>query len=63
MHVKKNKSSGRGRRERKYYKEKKGTDSFFEEKEGKFLVYREGDRKTLKSINYSPAQLKKILED
>ena len=47
----------------KYYKEKKGTDSFFEEKEGKFLVYRECDRKTLKSINYSPAQLKKILED
>ena len=32
-------------------------------KEGKYLVYMEGDRKTLKSINYSPAQLKKILKD
>jgi hypothetical protein len=47
----------------KYYKDEKGTDSFYEEKEGKFLVYREGDRKTLKSVNYSPANLKKILED
>ncbi len=47
----------------RYYKEEKDTDSFYEEKEGKYLVYRESDRKTLKSINYSPAALKKILED
>ena len=47
----------------RYYKEQKDTDSFYEEKEGKYLVYRQADRKTLKSINYSPAALKKILED
>jgi hypothetical protein len=29
----------------------------YEEKDGKFLVYRSEDRKTLKSINYSPANL------
>lgn len=29
----------------------------YEEKDGKFLVYRTKDRKTLKSINYSPANL------
>lgn len=34
----------------------------YEEKEGKFLVYRTEDRKTLKSINYSPANLKQFLK-
>ena len=33
-----------------------------EEKNGKYLIYRASDRKTLKSINYSPANLKSILE-
>lgn len=33
----------------------------YEEKDGKFLVYRISDRKTLKSINYSPADLKQFL--
>lgn len=33
----------------------------YEEKDGKFLVYRTSDRKTLKSINYSPADLKQFL--
>lgn len=40
----------------------KGVNSFYEEKEGKFLVFREGDRKTLKSVAYSPANLKDIIE-
>jgi len=44
-----------------YYKNKKGMDCFYEERDGKYLVYR-SDRKTLKSINYSPADLKSILE-
>lgn len=47
----------------KAYQEKDGTKSFIEQKEDKFLVYREGDNKVLKSINYSPANLKEILED
>jgi len=46
----------------KFYQETKGTSSFIEEKEGEFLVYREGDKKVLKSIKYSPADLKRILE-
>ena len=45
----------------KHYLEKKGTSSFIEEKDGEYLVYREGDKKVLKSIKYSPADLKKIL--
>lgn len=40
----------------------KGTESFYEEKDGLFLVYREGDRKTLKSIFYSEADLKGLLK-
>lgn len=34
----------------------------YEEKDGKFLVYRTSDRKTLKSINYSPANLKQFID-
>ncbi|MFZ4863909.1 hypothetical protein ACL9RF_17180 [Sphingobacterium sp. Mn56C] len=40
----------------------KGVASYYKEVDGKFLVFREGDHKTLKSINYSPADLKSILE-
>ncbi len=46
----------------KHYKENKDTDSYYVEKDGTFLVYRNGDNKTLKSINYSPADLKSIIE-
>ncbi|MFY0688615.1 MAG: nucleoside triphosphate pyrophosphohydrolase family protein [Cyclobacteriaceae bacterium] len=45
----------------KYYTEERNTPCYFKEEDGKFLVYREGDNKTLKSINYSPADLKGIL--
>ncbi|MGR3811709.1 hypothetical protein [Jiulongibacter sp. NS-SX5] len=40
----------------------KGTDCFYKEDGDKFLVFREGDHKTLKSVNYSPASLKEIIE-
>ncbi|OJV50463.1 MAG: hypothetical protein BGO31_13940 [Bacteroidetes bacterium 43-16] len=46
----------------KHYFDKDGTESYFEEKDGLFLVYRKSDNKTLKSIAYSPADLKSILE-
>lgn len=46
----------------KHYKEEKGVDSYYKEVDGLFLVFREGDNKTLKSINYSPADLKSIVE-
>lgn len=39
----------------------KGINSYYKEIDGLFLVYREGDNKTLKSVNYSPADLKGIL--
>ncbi len=40
----------------------KGEDCFYEKEGDLFLVFRKSDRKTLKSINYSPADLKGILE-
>lgn len=46
----------------KFYMEKDGTESYIEESDGHFLVYRKGDNKTLKSVNYSPADLKSIVE-
>jgi len=41
----------------------KGVKSYYRETDGLFLVYREGDDKTLKSVRYSPADLKGILAD
>lgn len=46
----------------KHYKENKGMDCYFKEIDGHFLVYRTDDNKTLKSINYSPADLNTIIE-
>jgi predicted HAD superfamily Cof-like phosphohydrolase len=37
------------------------TEAYYKKQDGMFLVYRKEDNKTLKSINYSPADLKKIL--
>jgi len=45
-----------------YYAEHKDTACYYEKIDGKFLVFRKSDNKTIKSINYSPADLKKILE-
>lgn len=44
-----------------HYKNK-GVESYIKEVDGVFLVFRSSDNKTLKSINYSPADLKSILE-
>lgn len=44
-----------------YYKQKDNVDASYKEIEGLFLVYRKGDDKTLKSINYSPADIKGLL--
>jgi len=40
-----------------HYLKTKGTESTVEEKDGEYLVYRMGDRKVLKSIAYSPADM------
>jgi len=45
-----------------YYKETKDVDSYVEKEGDVYLVYRESDNKTLKSVKYSPADLKSILE-
>ena len=39
----------------------KGTECYYQEDNGKYLVYRSGDSKTLKSVFYSPADLAGIL--
>ena len=44
-----------------HYKQKKNTDCYYREVSGKYLVFRRGDNKTLKSIKYSPAALSPIL--
>jgi len=44
-----------------YYNKKDGTKAYYRQEDGKYLVYRVGDNKTLKSINYSPADLKGML--
>jgi predicted HAD superfamily Cof-like phosphohydrolase len=46
----------------KYYQDERETESFIEEKNGQFLVYRKYDKKVLKSINYRPANISKILK-
>jgi predicted HAD superfamily Cof-like phosphohydrolase len=44
-----------------HYQKKDGTSCYFKEEGGKFLIYRQSDNKTLKSIRYSPADLDAII--
>ncbi|MDF2434352.1 MAG: hypothetical protein JWP44_3983 [Mucilaginibacter sp.] len=44
-----------------HYKNAANTDAYHKQTDGLFLVYRTTDNKTLKSVNYSPADLKTIL--
>jgi len=44
-----------------HYKNKDDSESYFKEEDNLFLVYRTADNKTLKSINYSPADIKGLL--
>lgn len=45
-----------------YYRKKDGTECYYKKEGGKWLVYRQSDNKTIKSINYSPANLQSILD-
>ena len=45
-----------------HYKKKDNTEGYYKEVNGKWLVYRSSDDKVLKSINYSPANIKGILD-
>src|SRR6202012_2165839 len=44
-----------------HYRKNGNTESYYKEIDGLYLVYRKPDDKTLKSVNYSPADLRKIL--
>lgn len=44
-----------------HYEKKDGTECYYKEEGGKYLIYRKSDNKTLKSIRYSPADLDAIL--
>jgi len=45
-----------------HYRQRDGSECFYEKKDGLFLVYRKDDHKTMKSVNYSPVDLERILE-
>ncbi len=44
-----------------HYMKKDGVECYYVQAEGKWLVYRKADNKTIKSINYSPADLASIV--
>jgi len=44
-----------------FFKQEQGVECYWEKKGENYLIYRSDDNKTMKSINYSPAQLKAIL--
>jgi predicted HAD superfamily Cof-like phosphohydrolase len=46
-----------------YYKKKDGTEGTYKMINDKWVVYRNGDNKVLKSINYSPANLSDIIKE
>lgn len=46
-----------------FYEKKDGTECYYKEEGGKFLIYRKSDNKTLKSIKYSPADLDAIISE
>ncbi len=44
-----------------HYRQKDGTECYYLKEGELWLIYRKSDNKTLKSVNYSPANLAKIL--
>lgn len=45
-----------------HYRKKDGTECYYHKEGDLWLIYRKSDNKTLKSVNYSPANLEKILQ-
>jgi len=45
-----------------HYRKNHQCDAYHKEEESLFLIYRTNDNKTLKSINYSPADIKGLLQ-
>ena len=54
-------SEDEAKRTVEHYMRKDGTECYYQKEGGKWLVYRKSDNKTIKSINYSPADLESIL--
>ena len=48
---------------KEYYFKNKQVDSYIEEREGEYIVYRKEDGKVLKSVAYSEADLRSIVMD
>jgi predicted HAD superfamily Cof-like phosphohydrolase len=44
-----------------FYRRKDGTECHARQEDGKWLVYRTSDNKTIKSVHYSPADLDRIV--
>jgi hypothetical protein len=44
-----------------FYKQKDGTECYYRQEGHLWLIYRTVDNKTLKSVNYSPANLETII--
>ena len=44
-----------------HYENRDNTECYYKKIDGYFLVYRKSDNKTMKSVNYSPADIKGIL--
>jgi predicted HAD superfamily Cof-like phosphohydrolase len=44
-----------------HYKQKEGVECYYQASDGKYLVFRKADNKTIKSIAYSPADLQGIV--
>lgn len=45
-----------------FYKKRDGVEGYYKEMDDKLIVYRTGDNKILKSVNYSPASLESIIK-
>jgi len=46
----------------RHYEQTRGFECYIHQEGDAYLVFRKGDHKTLKSVNYSPADLRRILE-
>ena len=55
------KSEDEARETVEYYKKKDGTECYYVKEGNQWLVYRKSDNKTIKSVNYSPADLEKVM--
>ena len=55
------KSEKEARETVEHYRKKDGTECYYLKEGDRWLVYRESDNKTIKSIEYSPADLRAVL--